>query len=530
MTAKTPTFVCLSDQNEHKYFALIAEYLKQKCYSVLINTRPFTATSEIARTYGNLFVNYYGWENLYANTANVFFCTKEDENHVISILKKAQWPQSLEEVLASDQYYHWKTSGRFYQKHYNRDYLINSFLSAYELMLLALETYNITCVYAYVIRDVNKIGAICACLERDIPVMDLVSTNVYGASFLRVLERSRTKNGVFYKYIGRESDEPIVLFSNFETYTQNGKAIIWKLGSLPTTNELHKNYKSKESTILNHNRKIHKEKNSLDTKRIIKTNLLLIARYLLFNIPIRIPLETTKVLLLGSWQIPLHRKNKRHFIQAYLLKHLFHLICSIRSTLSCFHVLLKTNKQIGSFSYIVPLHYFPESSTLGGLSWHNCKNELALFAEPKVKDNLLNNETIFVEHPVYLEKGERPSYFWKQLRQFGYRHLVKSSRGVNLDGLGDAKIITISGSIALEAASNYITTFVAKNTHLLLIDNVYHISDLIGSEDWTLQIEGRKLLPQEYFKISMNFGLKENSDVAETVFNASTLTFLKASD
>lgn len=507
-----PVLICFSDQDEHKHHAKIANLIKSSIASVLVNTRPYYSVEEIRSNHPNVFSGFYGWENLYGESADVFSCDRGDEEKAKDILEQVGWPQTLEEVLRSDQYAHWRISGRLYQKIYTRDYLVNSFLAGYQLALKAIKENDPVYAYFFVVRDVNKIGSICACLEKNVPVAEFAASNVYGRSFLKTVNNE--SQGVVSEYIGLKEGSA----HSFLEITEHLVGVKNKKVHRLTTLNVKHNSRSERSDnasidIMARNRAEHNKSHGLDLTGVWKSHIKTVIKLVL-------RLMKTLVNGLGRAQfpeIPMHYRNKKDAWKSYALKNIWAVSRIARSIRLNIGLLAPNKHAFAKKKFVVTLHYFPESSTISGVSWRGCKNEVELFSEPEVRNVFPPGQTVFIEHPVNLLKGERTYLFWRRLKKLGYHYFVKSSNGINLEEIDERTIVTIAGTIAIEAANKSIPVVVVKNTQLIAIDGIYRISEYVEDAEEGLIVKGEKIKPEEYVQLSLKYGLKSEAEIAELI-------------
>lgn len=510
---KKSVLACFSDQAEHNHHAIVATLLKERVFSVLVNTRPNFDVKQIKDRHAGVFIEGYGWENICNKNFNVFTSDWRDEEEARSILDEVGWPQTLDEVLASDQYSHWKISGRFYQKEYNRSYLLNSFLITYRVALKAISDNKPDIAYFYIIRDANKLGAMCACLKTNLPALELTKSNIYGAKFLRLFKKSQF--GVLSQYFVLDDSLPRLFLNMKEEFVRGENESAQRVGELEVCQENLTGLLGREKyNVTQRNREGHNKIYDLRFSNVLRLqfkNFLKLVRRSVNRV-------VRKDVRDKYPEVPFHKKNAKHLWSSALLKDIWQVLKMITSIRLSVEYCLLPKKKLDKKKFIVALHYFPESSTIAGVSWLGCKNEVELFSHFSVRENFPPDETVFIEHPVNLVKGERSRLFWRALKILGYNDFQKSSKGIDLDNLTGCTIITITGSVAIEAASKSIPVVVVKNSHLLAIEGVSHVSDYVVGQRESVNIIGQKMTPDEYMELSSCFGLETDDDVAELIY------------
>jgi hypothetical protein len=492
----------LADQDEYKSISNMGA--PDSATRTLVMTRPLITEKNISEEDSQYFRNIVGWGNFVPLTFDPFRSAWKSDEKIAGFLEDAHWPQSLQEVLESDQYSHIKLSGRFYQKGYCDIYLKNSLSITFELTMDAIAKNKPDFIYTDMIRDVNKVGAVCAALISGIPIVLPESMNVKDLLLMKVL--SKRGSGIGAKYFGM-SDERVVQFAeNKETRAASEMQVQWMLYDFPVLTKRDHNPTLEYEDVM---RKAHREKWDLGGGFGLKRDI----SRLYGNI--RYSVKCVKQCITGvkaakkSGVIPWHIKSAGTFIVNRLLLSIYIFLCHYRSIRDRF--LVKSDEECPK--YIICLHYFPEASTIGGVSWRNVKNEVDFLNNIEVRQVLRPDCVKIFEHPVYLVHGQRPSVFWKELKRLGYTNVVKRSAGVNLKSCDYQRLITIAGSIALESAVLGKCATLVKNSILINVEGISHITESFKLPGWNIKIE-KKISPVEYVERCKSCGVRK-ADITE---------------
>lgn len=499
------TILYLSDQQQYRNFSEI-QLKAMGTDSSIVLTRPIAQKKNVRNFCGDVFTDIFHWKDVLAPDFNPFKDSFFSNEQLFQILDEAHWPQTLDEVLASDQFSHTSVSGRFYQGKYNKNYLKNAFAISFEVTRQAILLCSPLLIFTDEIRDVNKLGAVCAALVANVPLFLLESTNINDLLFIKRIQKGDHQIESTYFGITNNSLSPV--FSCYEKLCDGILKIDWSL--LAESEKI--GIRPQSDSICNDTmRSFHKERWGIGQPINVRVELGHAKRLLktLFNRIVRVSSELNRVEEAGI--IPLHQKNKLHYLQSHLGKPLYHLLCRIRSIRDrkILNYRRQLNVAVGAYSSLC-LHYFPEASTIGGTSWRNVKHELDLLSIPSVYHFLTPSETIIFEHPVYLIRGERPSSFWKSLHRLGYKRQVRRSLGINLHSPYVKKIVSITGSVALEAALAGKKSILVKNSILLNIQNVNHIIAELDVNDWQINVE-RQIPATLYRDICYRLAIKRSS-------------------
>lgn len=506
--SRQPTIIFLSDQKEYLFYDKLAQNLSQDFRLVLINTRPLPKTEDIRRKASLVFDCIYGWEDvLQLKSSDVFDDVLYQDEFIQRVLDNVSWPQTVESVLSSDQYAHVRYSGRFYQNAYGRNYLKNSFGVAYELCRKVIDDNPPSLVYSYGVRDVNKIGALCAFLANDIEVVELSPTNVSALKLAKKI--SRRNKEIINSYYGVSLGEAKKVFSCEERAPEKetDKLILtWGLAEFSKNHSLiHK----EENCGFQDTRKQHHFKHGINNRLVLK-NLKVLLRSIV-EATVLFPKNVIKSLLVSDCNIPYHEKNRAHRIKKITRKQVWGLLRRLKATRNSIFSLISTHDNI-PHKYIVALHYFPESTTISGLAWRGVKHEADLLAQPDLKKILDNENTCLIEHPVYLKNGERAGYFWSKIKEQGYSSILKYSKGIDVSALNDKILFTISGSVALEMAASGGRSYIAKNSPLLLVERVGHIVEFVSDDKWEIVYPDGKISPEQYISVIKEVGITNVSE------------------
>lgn len=506
----------LSDQNEYRHYSRMEKDSHRQKRSILIITRPLLQKEFITEKCEGMFDHIFSWRDLVPPSFNPFTNDYLTEPELINIIEAAKWPQSLSEIFGSDQYAHTSVSGRFYQSDYSQTYLSNCFAITYSLTKHAIGCVKPRVAYTSEINDVNKVGALCALLIAGIPIVVPELVNVRDLVLLKVIRRKDNHiSNVFY---GQDEAMPFELFRNSESKVGNKIYINWDLyGCMKDTglSETSSQDITRVMRATQYERRGTTEKiNAAYEMRRFANNFKMLLRSV-FAIP--------KILAKArcNFVIPLHKKNSMHYLQSVFVQQVYSIVCRYRSIRD--RLLLQWHALLGakhcSRRILLCLHYFPESSTIGGISWRNIKHELAFLAIPEVQHYLHPGDVTVVEHPAYLMNGERPRLFWRRLTKLGYRNQVRRSLGVDLSNISEEQIITITGSIALEAALLGKESVIVKNSQLLNVQNIKHISDVLDIRDFEVRCR-KKISANKYLHICQAYALSADKIYPSQVFES----------
>lgn len=517
------TIVYLSDQNEFKGYAEALSKSSIETNNILINTIPFPEES-FSDKFTRHFSQIFDWWSLFDGAAfNLYEQRYYTFDWLARVLKEAHWPQDINEILATQQNAHRKLSGRLYQEKTFECKAINSFGLTHDMCEAVIKAENVDLAYTYAVKDPAKIGAVCAFLKNDIEVVESIPTNVSDNRLKKIITCGAV--GLQSTYCGHYNSSISPLFECVERgseCSENGatKMVDWRLCK-PAILHLKKSSDGERSSgsRFDETRRYHYQEHRTNEPLAVKNSIRLGKRFMIESRVLSA--ELFGFLFDRDYVRPSREKSRLQRLFKRLVKAWWFLSCDLKSISDSLAVSLVKERKIRAET-VVALHYFPESSTIGGLSWRGIKNEVDLFRQREIQDIFATCETCFVEHPVYLKLGQRPKYFWQCLRRAGYKNFVKRSRGLDIENLACSRVVTISGTCALEMAFYRTPAFVTKNTNLLLVEGVDHISTLLGDREWKINYGTAKIAPSAYVALLNHYGIRSPQSEIDFIIAALT--------
>lgn len=408
-------------------------------------------------------------------------------NELKVLVKKIDFYYSDVEIIKSDQYAHKAISGRFFQFYENEQTIAAGALNCYEIAKKIIEVNEIDHVITREVRDANKIGVMLACWELGIPFHTLEPTGVSGGFFLK-------------SYL-HENNE---LIERFSSLTGNGK--LFTIRNFHDGEDFLFDTFSKSSSLFETTRIWHQKKMNRfwsETTSILCKNFLKIISKPVASILCYARLKRSGV-------IPFHKKNLFAVLIADIGIPFFVIRGKLRAIIG--RILSRLTSTQGNLAppFLIPLHYFPESTTISGKSWRNVKSEVDLFSDEDFQKWIGSSHILLCEHPAYLNFGDRSNVFFKRiLRTIPTVQIDKWSGGVDLGSRPQA-VISIAGSVLFEAAKERIPAYMVKFSPLLFVDGIKQVADLFSPTiDRDLHFNRKRgITPEHYERVCAENALR----------------------
>lgn len=495
------SILLLSDQGEwHRLINIVRPLLNSHDLS-LVNVLPVPPKQEILNSARGVFSRIYAWEDFPGaqDSRKTQLVTME---FIEKTLRLAKWPESAEAVLTTDKSAHNDATGRFFLKP-NRVRAMNNFYIGYCLTKQAIENGCPSFCVTHLPEDTSKIGAMCAALTSGLKLLTPVSTKVGGYKLASITVM--TQKRLLTTYYGFEGDVPVKIVT--KEFLPGQSAIRIK----PTNYFLNFGVVDAEESqerVESITRDYHtialniQNDFNLEVIKNVASGLKRAARILL-SLPMRL-LEPA-----------LNRKEKSEVIAHCVLKSLFNLHIAIAPVGRIFKAKYFAKQIASSKRNILALHVVPETSSIGGAAWSAVRTELDLLSNDTFLSRFHGSNTQVVEHPAYQRRGFRPRVFWKSFEQKGFRDCIKYSEGVALKDLSEFTVISIEGSISLEAVAVNGRSIIMKPHPMLCVDGIEYIGNYLGVGTEKIDvINEAKVTYEQYIQGMRRWGLLE-SDISK---------------